>query len=32
MKFINDDDSVYIMKMRFVDQLKKEHTNNIHLA
>lgn len=22
MKFINDDDSVYIMKMRFVDQLK----------
>lgn len=25
MKFINDDDSVYIMKLRFVDQLKMEN-------
>lgn len=25
MKFINDDDSVYIMKLRFVDQLKMKN-------
>ncbi len=28
MKFINDDDSVYIMKMRFVDQLDMNDINN----